>query len=191
MKNNIVKIATTFILEFLFITLSCFVSTLICGLFTLSVYESMPKLEGTEFEKLFLFCVPIVMNVLFCYFLLFFKKEMSDTFKKEALNDYTEKAHSCLWNDIKTSFVNGEYTTSILVILLNILAIIFSEAEILVLWLPMFCFMTVINNSIIAPILSIVITLFTYYLFLGLYRREIYKKRFKAKSQAVNNDSVI
>lgn len=177
MKHNVIKILEACFYEFLFITISCLVSTIIYGVLTFPFRDDILKLEeGTEFEKLFLFGISILMTVLFCSFLLFFKKKTSNAYKEEVLDDYKKKAYSGLWNEIKTSFVNGDYTTSILVILLNILAIIFAKAEFLVLWAPMFFFMTVISNSIIAHIVSIVVTLFTYYLFLGLYRREIYKK---------------
>lgn len=175
-RDNIIKIVKALLLELLFITISCFISLIIYGLVTLPLRGVILKLEGTAYEKLYLIAISVLLTIIFSFVMLFFKKKSKRTCENEVSEDYKGESYKGLWNDIKISFVNGDYVTSVLVLLINALAIIFNKADILMLWSPMFFFKTVIGNNIIAHILSSIITLFVYYLFLALYRRKIYKK---------------
>lgn len=176
MKANIIKIIKTYLSEFLFITISCFVSLILYGVVTLPLRGIILNMEGTPYEKPYLLALSVIITVIFSLVLLFFKKKIKNVCEKEVLEDYKNKDYNGLLNDIKISFLNGDFTTLALISFINIVAIIFSKADALMLWSPMFFFKTVIANNVIAHILSILITSLTYYLFLAFYRRKIFKK---------------
>ena len=167
------------VLEIVFITISCIVSLVIYGVITLPLRDIILKMEGTGYEPLYLVALSVVITIIFCLFLLLFKKKIKNRCEKEVLDDYKVEKYVGLLDDAKKSFVKGEYMTLIFVSLINIIAIIFGEADILMLWSPMFFFKTIIPNNIIAHVVSILVTSFFYYLFLAIYRKKTYKKWFK------------
>ncbi len=176
MKRNTIKVLKACFSEFLFITISCFISLLIYGVITLPLRGIILTMEGSVYEKPYLLALSALITVIFSFILLLFKKKIKNVCEKEVLEDYKDKAYQGLWNDIKISFVNGDFITLILILFMNVVAVIFAKADVLMLWSPMFFFKTVIANNVIAHIISILITSLAYYLFLALYRRKIYKK---------------
>ncbi len=177
-KNKFSKTIIAILLEIVFITGACFISLIVYGALGMLFRTTILKMEGTAYEKIYLIALSLLLTVFFAFFLILFKKKIKNRCEKELKEDYKDDNYKNLLYDIKKSFLKREYITLILVILLNVLAIIFENAEIFMLWSPMFLLKTVITNNIIAHILSIVISLVVYYLFLAIYRRKMYKNWF-------------
>lgn len=173
------KIIKAFLLEIVFITISSLISLIVYGVLGMLFRTAILKMEGTAFEKIFLILLSIILTIVFVLFLLLFKKKINNRCEKELLEDYKDSEYKNLLEDTKKSFIKREYITLILIFLVNIVALIFENAEILMLWSPMFFFKTVFTNNIVAHIVSILNSVIIYYLFLAVYRRKTYKKWFE------------
>jgi len=178
MKHNVLLNIKKCLQEIVFITISCFIALIVYGVITLPLRSIILKMEGTVYEKPYLAAISVIITMIFCFFLLLFKKKIKNRCEKEVLDDYKEEKYIGLLDDAKKSFAKGEYITFIFVSLINIIAMVFDKADILMLWSPMFFFKTIIPNNVIAHTISILLTAFAYYLFLALYRRKIYKTWF-------------
>lgn len=177
------EIIKKWIFEIIFITLSSLLALVAYGIITLPLRSVLLRFEGTPFEKVYLTILSLIMIVVFCLFLILFKKKINNRCEKELRSDYKGGEYVSLIDDFKRSFIGGEYTTLAYVVIINVLSMIFSQTEIFAIWSSMFFMVTVIPYKAVAHIISVIIVLITYYLLLALYRKRIYNKWLKKNNE--------